>query len=67
MPRADAVAVVDVARALRPDLPILPTSGYSERFVRERLDGRAIQGFLPKPWDLPPMIGAVRRALGDVT
>lgn len=39
MPRADAIAVIDAARVLRPDLPILLTSGYSEAFVRERLGG----------------------------
>jgi two-component system cell cycle sensor histidine kinase/response regulator CckA len=67
MPRADAIAVIDATRMLRPDLPILLTSGYAEGFVRERLGGRTIQGFLPKPWDLPLLIEAVRRGLGAVT
>jgi hypothetical protein len=35
--------------------------------VRERLGGRAIRGFLPTPWDLPPLIAAARRGLGGLT
>jgi CheY-like chemotaxis protein len=67
MPRADAIAVIDATRVLRPDLPIRLTSGYAEGLVRERLGGRAIRGFLPTPWDLPPLIAAARRGLGGLT
>jgi CheY-like chemotaxis protein len=67
MPRADAVAVIDVARALRPALPIVLTSGYPEGFVRERLGERPIDGFVRKPWDIGVLVATVRRALGDAT
>jgi ActR/RegA family two-component response regulator len=49
------------------DLVMRLTSGYAEGLVRERLGGRAIQGFLPTPWDLPPLIAAARRGLGGLT
>jgi len=67
MPRADAIAVIDATRMLRPDLPILPTSGYAEGIVLERLGGRTIQGFLPRHWGLPLLIETVRRTLAGLT
>jgi len=67
MPRADAIAVIDAARALRPALPIVLTSGYPESFVRERLGARTISGFVPKPWLLPTLVETVRRALGELS
>jgi signal transduction histidine kinase len=50
MPELPARAMLERIRELRPELPILLTSGYSEELVKERprIDARA--GFLRKPY-----------------
>ncbi|MGE0313364.1 MAG: response regulator [Lautropia sp.] len=63
MPGADITEVIDAAQRLRPALPVVLTSGYPEDFVRERLRGRTIDGFVSKPWEVAPLLATLRRAL----
>jgi CheY-like chemotaxis protein len=55
--------VAERIAALRPELPIIATSGFAERGSGGRARNRA---FLPKPFDLDQLTAALARAL-DVT
>ena len=52
------------ARQLHPDLRVLFTSGYSERFVDERPADSEGTSFLPKPYGRDKLAAAIRNALG---
>ena len=51
-------------RALRPELPIIITSGYSETEARDRFGGSGMGIFLQKPFAPDALLAAVRAALG---
>jgi PAS domain S-box-containing protein len=52
------------ARQLHPDLRVLFTSGYSERFVDGRPADSEGTSFLPKPYGRDKLAAAIRNALG---
>lgn len=47
-------------REIRPNLPIIPMSGYSETQVRARIKDGQIAGFLSKPFQADELIALVR-------
>ena len=49
---------------IRPDLPVLVTSGYPGEGAIARIQEAGAAGFLPKPYTLAQLAEAVRRALG---
>jgi CheY-like chemotaxis protein len=51
--------------ALRPELPIIVASGYSEEIARERIKRVAGVAFLNKPYDLAGLQSAIDTALGS--
>jgi CheY-like chemotaxis protein len=51
--------------ALRPELPIIVASGYSEEIARERIKRVAGVAFLNKPYDLAGLQSAIDAALGS--
>jgi PAS domain S-box-containing protein len=62
MPRMDGEETFRELRKLRPDLPVLLMSGYSEKDSTERFVGGELAGFIAKPFDeslLAAKIGAV--------
>lgn len=60
MPGIDGVALVSALRAVAPDLPVLACSGLGH-FQRElRAAGFARVGFLPKPFTVEQVLGALR-------
>jgi CheY-like chemotaxis protein len=59
MPRMDGVRAAEALRQIRPELPILLSSGFSEKEAGRRLDGTEISAFIQKPYRL----GALREAL----
>ena len=63
MPRMDGERCLRELRAIRPDVRIVLTSGYTEQEVRSRLAGERPAGFLQKPYQRAQLIGVVRRAL----
>jgi two-component system cell cycle sensor histidine kinase/response regulator CckA len=54
--------MVREARKTRPDLPILFMSGYAEEQLRKSIDIDNV-AFLPKPFSVQELAGAVRNAL----
>jgi len=52
MPRMDGVTAFHRMKALRPDLPVLLTSGFDEQEALQRFAGEALEGFVQKPFSL---------------
>ncbi|MGQ9792154.1 MAG: CHASE domain-containing protein [Anaerolineae bacterium] len=64
MPRQDGASTYHALRAIRPDIPIILTSGYSLRDVLQRFEGQKPDGFLHKPYPLEELRRAVESVLG---
>lgn len=54
------------ARAIRPDLPIILCTGYSELVSEERTKALGINVFLMKPFSIEDLFSAMRKALEKV-
>lgn len=64
LPETSVEPVLRSLRELRPDLPIMVTSGYSEPEVRKRF-GKAVDGYLAKPYTAKELASAVAGVLED--
>ena len=64
MPRMDGVHAFSELRRIRPDLPILVTSGYNEQAATTRLSGRSAAGFLQKPYRPEELVRMAARHFG---
>ena len=53
MPDTDSKSVFEEMRRIRPDVPVLISSGYSETKVEELFSGVEISGFIQKPYLYP--------------
>ena len=49
---------------IRPDVPVILTSGYSEEQAMRRMDGKGISAFLQKPFTVDLVIAKLRNLLG---
>ena len=66
MPRMDGREAFDRMTQIRPDVPVIVTSGYSEAQVRARFAAAPASDFLRKPYRLADLRRALRNVLGDV-
>ena len=66
MPGKSGLEVAADVRHLRPDVPVLLTSGYSDDVVSSQLAGGRIDGFLHKPFGPAAVLEAVQAALRAV-
>jgi CheY-like chemotaxis protein len=66
MPRMDGIETLKELLQLRPGLPVILSSGYSEHEASERLAGLGLAGFLGKPYRPTDLLQALRRALALV-
>ncbi len=64
MPEMSGQQLIEEVRAIRPDLPIVICSGFSEKFTPERAREMGIKEFLVKPIGRQELGGAIRRAIG---
>ncbi len=64
MPGGDGPEVLRQLRTIRPDLPAVVTSGFSEHTVLQRMGGQAISAFVPKPFTKETLLAGLRRAFG---
>ena len=64
MPVMGGEQAFDLLRAVRPDVPILLTSGYDESDAIARTATKDFAGFLQKPFDVNRLIEAVGSGLG---
>jgi DNA-binding response OmpR family regulator len=63
MPRLAGEATVREWRRLRPDVPIIMMSGFSESEMTERLGSLGVSGFLQKPFTLREVAAKVQMVL----
>ncbi len=63
MPASSGEEVFDEIRRLRPDVPIVLVSGYSQDSVRDQFAGRDLAGFLHKPFLSGTLLLKVRELL----
>jgi CheY-like chemotaxis protein len=63
MPHLGGEEALRAIRALRPDVPIVLTSGYSESEIALRFEGERLEGFLQKPFRARELVDRVRAAL----
>ncbi len=65
LPRMRGDELTRALLAIRPALPILICTGYSERLDEERARAIGARALLPKPLDLRELVTALRDALGS--
>ncbi len=63
MPRMSGADVFRAIRRLRPGLPVILSSGFSEEEVGDALQADGLDGFLQKPYRLADLERAVRKVL----
>jgi len=64
MPVMGGEQAFDLLRAIRADVPIVLSSGYSEIEAAGRFAGKDFAGFIQKPYDVNRLIETVGSALG---
>ena len=62
MPRITGLALARAAREIRPDLPVIITTGYGDKVTAER-PARDVTEFAAKPFDAATLTAMLRRAL----
>lgn len=65
MPRMNGAEALTAMRLLRPDLPAVLSSGYSESEMRETVPGELGVAFLLKPFTVRSVSETVRQVLGE--
>ena len=63
MPLLTGIAIFRELRIIRPDIPVLLASGYSEEEVTERFRGLCLNRFIQKPFNLKRLVDKVKRVL----
>jgi CheY-like chemotaxis protein len=63
MPKVDGAETLAALRALRPDLPVIVTSGWGEDMVVDRLSGNRPFTFIQKPYELGKLVESLRKLL----
>jgi CheY-like chemotaxis protein len=63
MPKLDGEEVFRMLRLLRPELPVILMSGFSDQEASGRFAGKGLAGFLSKPFKVEELVGCVRAAL----
>jgi two-component system, cell cycle sensor histidine kinase and response regulator CckA len=52
MPELDGERCYHKLREIRPDIPVIISSGFHPNEIQIRFNGVEVAGFLQKPWDL---------------
>jgi CheY-like chemotaxis protein len=65
MPGMDGRHVLPELRKIRPDLPVIVSSGHSEEEALSFFDGQEISGFIQKPYRSARLIEKVNQALSQ--
>ena len=63
MPDLPGEEVLRRLREIRPDLPVVVSSGHGEAEVMQRFKGQSVQAFLQKPYLSNHLAGALREAI----
>ena len=63
MPRLDGEQTFLEIRRISPDTPVIISSGYNEQEITQRFTGKALTGFIQKPYDLNALKKALKSAV----
>jgi signal transduction histidine kinase/ActR/RegA family two-component response regulator len=63
MPDMDGMETFQEIRRMRPELPIILSSGYSMQDATGRFAGKGLAGFIQKPYDMKSLIEKLQRIL----
>ncbi len=63
MPRMGGEEVARELQRLRPEVPILLTSGYTEQEITPRFADQSVAGFISKPYQIAALASVLRRVL----
>jgi CheY-like chemotaxis protein len=63
MPVMGGEEALEFIREIRPDIPVIASSGYSELTAKERFAGRSVSGFLQKPYSAQTLANRVKEVL----
>jgi CheY-like chemotaxis protein len=63
MPVLSGEHALQLIRKLRPDVPVIASSGYSEMEVERRFPSSAVAAFLQKPYTGADLARVVKRVL----
>jgi CheY-like chemotaxis protein len=64
MPVMGGEEALDHLRRIRPDVPVVLTSGYSEEDAMRRMEGKGVAGFLQKPFTTEQLAQKLRSLFG---
>ncbi|MEZ5589786.1 MAG: PAS domain S-box protein [Gammaproteobacteria bacterium] len=64
MPKLTGLALARELQRLRPQLPVILYTGYSESLSEQAVQAAGLQGYLRKPLDIEKLFGAIKQALG---
>lgn len=63
MPHMTGIRLTDELKAIRPDIPVILCTGFSEKIDEENYKAWGISGFIMKPLALEKIAGVIRRVL----
>lgn len=64
MPDMDGAETLQALRQIRPEAPMVLTSGYSEEEISARFAGQHLAGFIPKPFEIISLKREIQKVLG---
>ncbi|MBX7223835.1 MAG: PAS domain-containing protein [Blastocatellia bacterium] len=67
MPQLDGAETFLEMQRIRPGVPTVLLSGYSEQVVQTRFAGTELAGFIQKPFEYHQLVAVVRKALGEAS
>jgi DNA-binding NtrC family response regulator len=65
LPKMPGTAVLAEVRAIRPDMRVVLSSGYSRDKVMAEIGTNPISGFIRKPYTISDVVSALRSALSE--
>jgi YesN/AraC family two-component response regulator len=63
MPHMDGEETFKEMRLIKPDIPIIMSSGYNEQDVVNRFLGKGISGFIQKPYHLSTLVEVLKKVV----
>ena len=60
MPLMSGEEALEKVRAIRPDIPVLLSSGYNQIEVIKRFSGQRLAGFIGKPYSAATLVARIK-------
>ena len=65
MPKMSGEELFEEMRRIRPDVPVILSSGYSEEEARRQFSGQQFNAFIHKPYQIDALIQKFKQVLED--